>query len=68
MNVSVHHAFRDPQDEVVVNSLGSLNGADNCDSGLARCVCVGHTSSNKSAYVILGSRYRSLHTHASMAV
>ena len=39
----VHHALHDPQDEVVVNSLGSLDGADNCDSGRARCMmCVGH--------------------------
>ncbi len=41
-NTNAHHAFHDPQDEVVVNSLGSLDGADNCDSGRARCICVGH--------------------------
>ena len=42
LNINVHHAFHDPQDEVVVNSLGSLNGADNCDSGRARYMRVGH--------------------------
>src|SRR6056297_3661173 len=45
---NMHHACQDPQDEVVVNPLGSLTVPTTAIHGLARCMRVGDTSCNKS--------------------